>query len=53
MGRGIKAQFKYADKIGAEKVIVIGSNELTRGVVKVKNMADGSEQEVEIQSFFD
>lgn len=53
MGRGIKAQFKYADKIGAEKVIVIGSNELSRGVVKVKNMADGSEQEVEIQSFFD
>lgn len=47
MGRGIKAQFKYADKIGAKYVAVIGSNELDNGVVKVKNMTDGSETEVE------
>lgn len=46
MGRGIKAQFKYADKIGAKYVAVIGSNELENGVVKLKNMADGSETEV-------
>ncbi|MBO5067891.1 MAG: histidine--tRNA ligase [Clostridia bacterium] len=50
MGRGIKAQFKYADKIGAEKVIVIGSNELTQGKAKVKCMADGSESEVEFDN---
>ncbi|MBR1968582.1 MAG: histidine--tRNA ligase, partial [Clostridia bacterium] len=48
MGRGIKAQFKYADNIGAQKVIVIGSNELASGKVKVKNMADGSEEEADI-----
>ncbi len=48
MGRGIKAQFKYADKIGAQKVIVIGSNELASGKVKVKNMADGSEIDADI-----
>ena len=46
MGRGIKAQFKYADKIGAKFVGVIGSNELENGVVKLKNMADGNEREV-------
>ena len=46
MDRGIKAQFKYADKIGAEFVGVIGSDELARGVVKIKNMADGTESEV-------
>ena len=51
MGRGIKAQFKYADKIGAEKVIVIGSDELATGKVKVKNMADGTENVVEIATF--
>lgn len=45
MGRGIKAQFKYADKIGAKYVAVIGSNELEQGVVKLKNMTDGSERE--------
>ena len=50
MGRGIKAQFKYADKIGAKKVIVIGSNELEKGVAKLKNMADGSETEVSLNA---
>lgn len=50
MGRGVKAQFKYADKIGAAKVIVIGSNELESGSVKVKNMADGTEKTVEISA---
>ncbi len=46
MGRGIKAQFKYADKIGAQYVAVIGSNELSLGEVKVKNMVDGKEESV-------
>ena len=41
--RGIKSQFKYADKIGAEYVGAIGSNELSAGKIKVKKMADGSE----------
>ena len=44
MNRSIKAQFKYADKIGAEKVVVIGSDELSKGVVKVKEMKTGAEQ---------
>ena len=51
MGRGIKAQFKYADKIGAEFVAVIGSNELADGAVKVKKMADGSETMVKFTEF--
>ena len=46
MGRGIKAQFKYADKIGAKFVAVIGSNELASGVVRVKNMQEGTETDV-------
>ena len=53
MGRGIKAQFKYADKIGAEFVAVIGSNELSEGVVKIKNMADGSETPVQFSAVKD
>ena len=44
MNRGIKAQFKYADKIGAKKVIVIGSDELEKGIFKVKEMSTGSEE---------
>ena len=53
MGRGIKAQFKYADKIGAELVAVIGSNELANGVVKIKKMATGEESEVEFSKILD
>ena len=46
MDRGIKAQFKYADKIGAKYVGVIGSDELAKGIIKIKNMSDGQETEV-------
>lgn len=46
MNRSIKAQFKYADKIGAKKVIVIGSEELEKGIFKVKEMSTGKEENV-------
>ncbi len=46
VGKSIKAQFKYADKIGAKFVGVIGSFELEKGVIKVKEMATGTEKEV-------
>lgn len=49
MNRGIKAQFKYADKLGARFVAVIGSDELSRGAVKLKNMLSGEEKEVPCQ----
>jgi histidyl-tRNA synthetase len=44
MNRGIKSQFKYADKIGAEYVAVIGSDEIASSTLKLKRMADGQEQ---------
>lgn len=50
MNRGIKANFKYADKIKAEYVAVIGSNELANGVMKIKKMEDGSELEVKFDN---
>ncbi len=49
MNRSIKAQFKYADKIGAKKVIVIGSEELEKGVFKVKEMATGNEESLTLE----
>ena len=48
MARGIKAQFKYADKIGAKFVAVLGSDELVRGVIKLKDMASGEEKDLPI-----
>lgn len=47
MERSIKAQFKYADKIGAKYVAVIGGNELEQGVMNVKEMATGETVAVE------
>lgn len=48
MNRSLKAQMKYADKIGAKYVVVVGDDELTAGEVTVKNMADGSGEKVQI-----
>ena len=44
--RSMKAQFKYADKIGASKVLVIAGDELAAGIVKVRDMNGGGEQAV-------
>jgi histidyl-tRNA synthetase len=46
MQRSVKAQFKYADKIGAKYVAVIGGNELAEGKANVKNMANGESESV-------
>lgn len=45
MQRGVKPQFKYADKICAKNVITIGDSEIESGLIKVKKMADGSQTE--------
>ena len=46
MARSVKAQFKYADKLGAQYVAVIGGNELAEGKANVKSMATGESESV-------
>lgn len=46
--RSVKAQMKYANKIGAKKVVIIGGNELEKGAANVKDMATGEQTEVEL-----
>ena len=48
--RSVKAQFKYAGKVGARYVVVIGSQELESGAYTVKNMADSSSESVKAES---
>lgn len=48
VGRGLKAQMKYADKIGAKYVMVLGDNEIEAGKAKVKNMKTGEQTEVSL-----
>ena len=50
-GRSLKAQMKYADKIGAKYTAVLGSNELAENSVKVKNMASGETTDLSLEDF--
>ena len=52
MERSVKAQFKYADKIGAKYVVVIGGNELAEGKANVKHMATGESESVPFDEMY-
>ncbi|MBR5872784.1 MAG: hypothetical protein IKZ06_03980, partial [Oscillospiraceae bacterium] len=52
-GRSVKAQMKYADKIGAKLSCIIGDSELENGKVTVKNMGDGSSEEVALDELIE
>ena len=46
MGRSVKAQMKYANKLGARYTMVMGDSELEQGTARLKNMETGEETEV-------
>jgi histidyl-tRNA synthetase len=46
MDRSVKAQMKYANKIGAKNTVIIGPDELERNMARVKNMKTGEQTEV-------
>ncbi len=48
-GGGLKAQFKRADRSGARYALVVGDDELARGVVGIKPLrAEGAQEEIAI-----
>lgn len=53
MGRGVKAQMKYANKIGAKYSLVLGDNELATGKAMLKDMETGAQTEVELEKLAD
>ena len=46
MARGLRAQMKQADRLGAAFVVVLGEEEAQRGVAAVRDMATGAQHEV-------
>ena len=52
MNRSLKAQMKYANKIGAAFVLVLGDNEIESKTAKLKNMETGSETEIKLDDSF-
>ena len=51
VGRSLKAQMKYANKIGAEYTLIIGDSEIEAGRAQLRNMKDGTQTEVSLDSF--
>ncbi len=47
-GRGLRAQFKQADRLGATYAVVLGEDELAQGVATVRDMASGEERTVPV-----
>lgn len=50
-GRGLKAQMKYADKIGALYSAVLGDNEICENKCNIKNMKTGETKEISLDNF--
>ncbi len=42
----MKSQMRLADKIRARYVIILGQDEINKGVVTIKNMADGNQEQI-------
>ena len=50
MGRNIKNQFKYANRINAKKTVVIGQDELEKNSFAIKDMATSQQVNVPMES---
>ena len=51
VGRSLKSQMKYANKIGSAYTLIIGESEVDAGRAQLRNMANGEQAEVELDSF--
>lgn len=52
VGRGLKAQMKYADKIGAKFTLVLGDNEIEEQKAQLKNMETSENTEIRLGENF-
>ena len=53
MDRSVKAQMKYADKIGAGNTVIIGADELSGNKAGIKNMETGEVTELPLERIAD
>lgn len=51
--RSLKAQMKQANKLGAEKVVILGEEELNKGQAVVRMMETGEQLEVELSQLIE
>jgi len=53
MGRSVKAQMKYANKINSRFVVILGDSEVESGKVELKNMQTGETKDIHIDTIVD
>ncbi len=46
MARGLKAQFKYADKLNCRFVVIVGDDEINAGELTIKDMKVGTQERI-------
>ena len=51
VGRSLKAQMKYANKINAKNTLIIGDGEIESGKAQIRNMKLGEQSEVHLNDF--
>ncbi len=51
--RGLKAQMKKADRLGAKKVLIVGDDELARGKGLLRDMATRVQEEMDLDSLLE
>jgi len=48
VGRSLKAQMKYANKINAQNTLIVGDGELESGKAQLRNMQNGEQSEISL-----
>ncbi|MDZ4224778.1 MAG: ATP phosphoribosyltransferase regulatory subunit [bacterium] len=45
-GGSLKSQMRRADKLGVQRVVILGENEMQKGIAIVKDMKEGTQKEI-------
>ena len=51
VGRSLKAQMKYANKLGADYTLILGESEMESGKAFLRDMKNSEQKEIELASF--
>ncbi len=51
VGRSLKAQMKYANKLGADYTLILGDSEIDSGKAQLRDMKNSEQREVVLESF--
>ena len=53
LARNIKGQFKYAGRLNAKYTLVIGEDEISKGVVSLKDMDKSEQSEIKFEDIYE